>query len=85
MTFVCHRMMSAKEALRQTGQLGWPTAAGREQACGLAHRKQPLVLLVHEYKLLGDHLNAFFSVVKNHCPRKPGDHRYEGGAARWER
>ncbi len=43
----------------------------REQACGLAHRGRPTVLLLHEYKQLATHLSAFFHTVREQCPVKP--------------
>jgi len=46
------------------------TQAVREQACGLAHRGKPTVVLLHEYKALAQHLGAFLHTVREQCPVK---------------
>ena len=55
----------------------------REQSCGLAHRGRPTVLLLHEYKQLATHLNAFFHTVRSQCPVKPDDPMPSRTTAHW--
>lgn len=57
------------------------------QACGLARRGKPTVILLHEYKALAAHLSGFFSVVKKYCPRQlvQGDRPRRATTAHWGR
>ncbi|MGB0588623.1 MAG: polysaccharide deacetylase family protein [Myxococcota bacterium] len=53
------------------------------QACGLASRHKPVVVLLHEYSSTADHLDAFFRTIKNHCPATDAQEIWAGVPALW--
>jgi peptidoglycan/xylan/chitin deacetylase (PgdA/CDA1 family) len=55
----------------------------REQSCGLANRGRPTVVLLHEYKQLATHLNAFLHTVREQCPVKPNAPMPSRTTAHW--
>ena len=53
------------------------------QACGLASRDKPVVILLHEYSSTADHLDAFFRTIKNYCPATSAQEVWAGVPALW--
>jgi peptidoglycan/xylan/chitin deacetylase (PgdA/CDA1 family) len=53
------------------------------QACGLASRHKPVVVLLHEYSSTADHLDAFFRTIRNHCPATDAQEIWAGVPALW--
>ena len=53
------------------------------QACGLASRDKPVVILLHEYSSTADHLDAFFRTIKHYCPATDAQEVWAGVPALW--
>ncbi|MDP6945193.1 MAG: polysaccharide deacetylase family protein, partial [Myxococcota bacterium] len=53
------------------------------QACGMAARDKPVVILLHEYSSTAGHLDAFFRRIRENCPATDAQEIWAGVPALW--